>query len=125
MIPKRRSTAARIAATALLNRPRHGDFDRPERAGDPSLAMTVPVTGERRDIGRLGDRRAVGRAGFAIAAPLPAFVPSSSQRGGQFLLDQLLDETPDPISNPRLDRIRRSVPQKQLRFVFMLSVVMT
>ena len=76
--------------------------------------MTVPVTDERRDIGRLGDRR----AGFAIAAPLPAFVPPSSQRGGQFLLDQLLNETPDPISNPRLDRIRPSVPQKQLRFVF-------
>jgi hypothetical protein len=33
--------------------------------------MTVPMTGARRDIGRLDSRRAVGGAGFAIAAPMP------------------------------------------------------
>jgi hypothetical protein len=49
--------------------------------------MTVPVTGERRDIGRLDGRRAVRRARFVIAAPMPAFVPSSSQRRGQLLLE--------------------------------------
>jgi hypothetical protein len=44
--------------------------------------MTVPVTGERRDTGRLGGRRGVGRACFIIAAPMSALVPPASQRGG-------------------------------------------
>ena len=79
--------------------------------------MKVPVTVARRDIARLGGRRAVGRAGFAIAAPMPAFVPPSSQRDGQLLLDQLFDEAPDPIPDPRLDRVRPSFPQKQRRVV--------
>ena len=88
--------------------------------------MTVPVAVERRDIGRSGGRRAVGRAGFTIAAPMPALVPSSSQRGGQLLLDQLFDEAPDPIPDPRFDRVRPSFPQKQRPVVrvVVLSVVM-
>ena len=105
------------AAGGANARPRHGDLYRPEAAGDPPFAMTVPVTGERRDIGRLDSRRAVRRARFAIAAPMPAFVPSSSQRRGQLLLDQLFNEAPDPIPDPRFDRIRPSSAQKQLRVV--------
>src|SRR5512143_549330 len=58
-----------------------------------STVPTVPVTVAWRDIARLGGRRAVSRAGFAIAAPMPAFVPSSSQCGGQLLLNQLFDES--------------------------------
>src|SRR5512132_1276698 len=81
--------------------PRTTRSESDEGAGDPSRAMTVPVTGERRDIGRLGGRRAVGRACFAIAAPMSALVPPPSQRDGQFLLDQLFDEAPDPIPDPR------------------------
>ncbi len=80
--------------------------------------MTVPVTGERRDIGRLGGRRAVGRACFAIAAPMPAFVPPASQRRGQLFLDQFFDEAPDPIPDPRFDRVRPSFPEKQRAVVF-------
>ena len=49
---------------------------------------------------------------------MSAFVPPPSQRDGQFLLDQLFDEAPDPIPDPRLDRVRPSFPQKQLRVVF-------
>ena len=79
--------------------------------------MTVPVTVKRRDIGRLAGRQAVGRTRFAVAAPMSAFVPSPSQRDGQFLLDQFFDEAPDPIPDPRLDRVRPSFPQKQLRVV--------
>jgi hypothetical protein len=79
--------------------------------------MTVPVTVARRNIARLGGRPAVGRAGFALTAPLPALIPSSSQRGGQFLLDQLFDEAPDPIADSRLDRVGPSFPQKQRRVV--------
>ena len=77
--------------------------------------MTVPMTVKRRDIGRLTGRQAVGRTYFA---PMSAFVPPPSQRDGQFLLDQLFDEAPDPIPDPRLDRVRPSFPQKQLRVVF-------
>src|SRR5512132_2285693 len=62
--------------------------------------MTVPVTVKRRDIGRLTGQQAVGRTHFAIAAPMSAFVPPPSQRDGQFLLDQLFDEAPDPIGSP-------------------------
>src|SRR5512144_2136045 len=79
--------------------------------------MTVPVTVAWRDTARLGGRRAVSRAGFAIAAPMPAFVPSSSQCGGQLLLNQLFDEHPDPIPDSRLDRVGPSFPQKQRRLV--------
>ena len=46
---------------------------------------------------------------------MPAFVPSSSQRGGQLLLDQLFNEAPDPIPDSRLDPIGPSFPQKQAR----------
>src|SRR5512144_3022633 len=98
-------------------RPRHRNLDRSERAGDPSLAMTVPVTVARRDTAPLGGRRALGRAGFAIAAPMPAFVASASQGGGQLLLDQLFDENPDPIPDSRLDRVGPTFPQKQRRLV--------
>src|SRR5512134_1169713 len=70
----------------------------------------------RRDTARLG-RWAVGRAGFAIAAPMPAFVPSSTQCGGQLLLNQLFDENPDPIPNSHLDRVGPGFPQKQRRLV--------
>ena len=79
--------------------------------------MTVPVTGTRRDIARLDGRRAVGRAGFAIAAPMPAFVPPPSQCDGQLFLDQLFDEAADPIPDPRLDRVGPSFPEKQRRLV--------
>ena len=74
-----------------------------------ALAMAVPVTGKRSGIARI-DRR-----GIAIVAP--AFVASSSQRRGQLLLDQLLNEIPDPIPNTRLERIRPTIPQKQRRLV--------
>ena len=84
--------------------------------------MTVPVTGERRDIGRLDSRRAVRRARFAIAAPMPAFVPSSSQCGGELLLNQFFDEDPDPIPDSRLDRVGPSFPVSSEGVV--LSVVM-
>ena len=88
--------------------------------------MKVPVTFARRDIARLGGRRAVGRACFAIAAPMPAFVPSSSQRGGQLLLDQLFNEAPDPIPDPRFDRVRPRFAQNSVASstVVVLSVVM-
>jgi hypothetical protein len=91
-------SAARVAAASafIVLRSRHGNLDGPERADNPSPAMTVPVTVARRDIARRGGRRAVGRAGFATAAPMPALVPSLSQRGGQLLLDQPFDEAPDP-----------------------------
>ena len=65
--------------------------------------MTVPVTFKRRTI-NIG-RRTAGRACLALTAPLPALIPSSSQRGGQFLLDQLFDKAPDPIADSRLDRV--------------------
>ena len=86
--------------------------------------MTVPVAGERRHIARLGGRPAVSRAGFALTAPLPALVPSSSQRGGQLLLDQLFNEAADPIADPRLERVRPRFAQKQASAVVVLSVVM-
>ena len=88
--------------------------------------MTVPVTFARRDIARRGGRWAVGRAGFALTAPMPALVPSPSQRGRQLLLDQLFDEAPDPIPDSRLDGVRPGFPQKQRRAssALMLSVVM-
>jgi hypothetical protein len=81
--------ACRFTAKA---RPRHGDRHRAEAAGHLTLAMTVPVAAARRHIGRSGGRRAVGRAGFTIAAPMPV-IPSSSQRGGQLLLDQFCATT--------------------------------
>src|SRR5512144_2011365 len=108
---------AGLAVSTTDARPRHRDLDRSERAGDPSLAMTVPVTVARRDTAPLGGRRALGRAGFAIAAPMPAFVASASQGGGQLLLDQLFDENPDPIPDSRLDRVGPGFPQKQRRLV--------
>ena len=80
--------------------------------------MTVPVTVKRRAVGRRSGRQVVGRARFAVAALMSALVPPPSQRGGQFLLDQLFDEAPDPIPDPRLDRVRPGFPQKQLRVVF-------
>ena len=49
--------------------------------------MTVPVAGERRDTGLPDGRRAVARAGFAIAAPMSALVSPAFQRGSQLLLD--------------------------------------
>src|SRR5512144_1907227 len=79
-----------------------------------STVPTVPVTVARRDTARLG-RRAVGRNGFAITAPMPAFVASASQGGGQLLLDQLFDENPDPIPDCCLDRVGPGFPQKQRR----------
>jgi hypothetical protein len=48
------------AAGGADARPRHGDLHRAEAAGHLPLAMTVPVAGERRAIGRSGGRRAVG-----------------------------------------------------------------
>ena len=105
------------AAGGADARPRHGGLHCPERADDPSLAMTVPATVARRDIARFGGRQAVGRARFALVSPMPAFIPSSSQRGGQFLLDQLFDEAPDPIPDPRFDRVGPGFPQKQRRVV--------
>ena len=88
--------------------------------------MTVPVTGERRDIGRLDSRRAVRRARFAIAAPMPAFVPSSSQRRGQLLLDQLFNEAPDPIRIPVFIGSDQAPPRNSFvsSTVVVLSVVM-
>ena len=84
--------------------------------------MTVPVTFARRDIARRGDRR----AGFTIAAPMTALVPSSPQRGGQFLFNQLFDEAPNPIPIPASigsDQAspRNSVPSSA---VVVLSIVM-
>ena len=81
------------------------------RAWGMRLAKRDPQT--KCDIGHLTGRQAVRRTHFAIAAPMSALVPPPSQRDGQFLLDQLFDEAPDPIPDPRLDRVRPSFPQKQ------------
>jgi hypothetical protein len=71
---------------------------RAEGIGEPAFAMAVPMTGKRGDIGWLDARD--------IAIVAPAFVASSDQRRGQLLLDQLLNEIPDPI--PRLRRLQIS-----------------
>jgi hypothetical protein len=57
---------------------------------------------------------------------MPALVPSSSRRGGQFLLDQLFDEAPDPIPGSRLDRVGPSFPRNSVASSTgdVLSVVM-
>jgi hypothetical protein len=83
--------------------------DRAKGADELALAMAVPVTGKRHGIARFG------APGIAIMAP--AFVASSSQRRGQFLLDQLLNEIPDPIADTRLERCRPTIPQKQRRLI--------
>src|SRR3954470_20735810 len=71
---------------------RHGDRHRPEGAGQPPLAVAVPVP----------------RGG---AAP----VPPSPQGRGQLLLEQLLDEAADPLPQARLDRVEPGLPGEQGR----------
>jgi hypothetical protein len=44
---------------------------------------------------------------------MPALGPSLSPRRGKFFLDPFFDETPDPIHDPRFDRVGLSLAEKQ------------
>ena len=97
-------------------RPRHRDLDRPERAAEPALAVTVPVTRRRRRCRRLPRWHRCGR--FCRSRSRLAwspFVAPPTQRGGQLLLDQPLDKAADLLPNASLDRVEPSLPEKQRR----------
>ena len=80
----------------------------------PALAMTVPVTRRRRRCCRLPRRHRRGRSRCSRLAWSP-FVAPPTQRHGQLLLDQPLDEAADLLANARLDRVEPSLPEKQRR----------
>src|SRR5512143_2049910 len=97
-------------------RPRHCDLDRSERAAEPALAVTVPVTRRRRRCRPLLQWHRPGRfcRSRSRLAQSP-FVAPPTQRGGQLLLDQPLDKAADLLPNARLDRVEPSLPEKQRR----------
>ena len=93
------SSARRCRRRRVDARPRHGNLDRAEAAGDPPLAMTVQVT---RHADRLIGRRALDRACFAIAAPMPAPISPrpSAAASSSSISNHFRDSTTSPAPHP-------------------------
>src|SRR5512133_3782220 len=81
---------------------------RPERAAEPTLAVTVSVTRRRRrcHLPRWHRRSRSCRSRCPLA--WSPFVAPATQRGGQFLLDQPFDEAADLLTNARFNRVKPS-----------------